>query len=380
MSMAKLKNILMIHDYPPVEGGGLEVNTFLISKYLIQKGYNVTIATSRLASQTFVQKPIIEKDGVKINFLDSLNGLEELINQNDIIHVQLTFSLRPAAIATMEICQKLGRKFFVTLHTNISHIPFSALVNLNSLEKEQLLSKAKTFLSSDLTVIIAPSPSIKESLTKLGINKEVKVVRLGIEIDKIRNFKDGVYTPCDLLTVGEVSLMKGLNYLIDALKILHKKNPKIKLRIVGNGSDVSLLKRQVEVFEISDNVEFVGYIPHDEIFGVINSGKILVQPSLTEVCPTVVLEALALGKAVVASDLSGLAEVLGYGKYGLLFETGNAASLAQKISLLLNDEELRNKLGKEGQKYVHENFSIEEQANNLVKLYEQTIRKKKLRK
>ena len=76
-----------------------------------------------------------------------------------------------------------------------------------------------------------------------------------------------------------------------------------------------------------------------------------------------------MGKPIVASDLSGLAEVLGYGKYGLLFETGNAASLAQKISNLLGNKSMREKLGQAGKKYVFENFSIEEQVNNLVKLY-----------
>lgn len=95
----------------------------------------------------------------------------------------------------------------------------------------------------------------------------------------------------------------------------------------------------------------------------------MVQPSLTEVCPTVVLEALALRKAVVASDLSGLAEVLGYGKYGLLSETGNAASLAQKISTLLSNGKLRKKLGQAGQKYIFENFPIKKQVETLAKLY-----------
>ncbi|MBM4402403.1 MAG: glycosyltransferase family 4 protein, partial [Candidatus Cloacimonetes bacterium] len=334
-----------------------------------QKGYPVTIATSRLTSETFRQPLITQKDGVKIKHLKSLNGLEELIRRNDIVHVQLTFSLRPAAMAAMEICQKLGKRFFVTLHTNITHIPFSALANLNPLEKEQLLNKAKTFLCSELTTIIAPSPTIKDSFTKLGIEKELKVIRPGIELERIKNFKDGMFTPCDLLTIGEVSLMKGLNYLIDALKILEKEESKIKLRIVGDGPDVSLLKRQAEVFGFSDNIEFSGYIPHDEIFGMINSGKILVQPSLTEVCPTVVLEALALKKAVVASDLSGLAEVLGFGKYGVLFKTGNAASLAEKISQLLQNKDLREELGVRGQKYVFKNFSIEKQVYSLTKVY-----------
>lgn len=371
--MTNFKSVLMVHDYPPIEGGGLEVNTFLVSKCLVQKGYKVTIATSRLASETFAQKPIIQQNDVAIKYLESLNGLEELIKQNDIIHVQLTFSLRPAAMAAMEICQKLDRKFFVSLHTNLSHIPFSALASLNALEKEQLLDKARHLLSSGLTTIIAPSPTIKDSLVKLGVVKEIELIRYGIELQKFKNIKDSNFTSCDLLTVGEVSLMKGLNYLIDALKILKKDNPTIKLGIVGGGLDRDLLKRQAEVFGLSDNVEFLGYVPHDEIFGVINSCKILVQPSLTEVCPIVVLEALALSKAVVGSDLSGLAEVLAYDKYGVLFETGNAANLAEKISGLLNNKCLRKELGQAGQKYVFENFSIEKQVGLLIKLYAESV-------
>lgn len=371
--MANFESVLMVHDYPPIEGGGLEINTFLVSKYLVQKGYKLTIATSRLASETFVQKPITQKDGVKVKNLEGLLKLEELIEQNDIIHIQLTFSLRPAAMAAMEICDRIGKRFFVTLHTNLSHIPFSALVKLSLLEKEQLLNKVKSFLSSELATIIAPSPTIKDSLIRLGVEKEAKLIRYGIELQKIKGFKNGMFSPCDLLTVSEVSLMKGLNYLIDALKILEKEKPAIKLKIVGNGPDLALLKRQTEVFGLSDNVEFFGYVPHDEIFGMINSCKILVQPSLTEVSPIVVLEALALGKVVIGSNLSGLAELLGFGKYGVLFKTGNASDLAKKIKTLLESESLRKVYGQRGQRYVFQNFSIEKQANRLLSIYEKHL-------
>lgn len=369
------KKILMIHDYPPIEGGGLEVNTFLLSKYLARKGFRPTIATSRFASETYTQTTITFKDGVTICHLRDLAVLEDLIKSNDIVHVQLTFSLRPAAMGAMEICQKLKKNYFVTLHTNLSHLSFSALAKLSFLEKEQMLKRLREFLVSALCTIVAPSSTVKDSLIQLGITKDTILIRHGIELDKIQGFDNSTFVPCDLFTIGEVSLMKGLNYLIDALKILKGEDFVVKLRIVGSGPDLELLKRQVEVFELSENIEFFGYVPHDEIFGVINSCKILVQPSLTEVCPLVVLEALALGKIVIGSDLSGLVEVLRFGKYGLLFETGNAFDLAQKIKLGLLDKKLNGRIAQEARKrYVTNNFSIEKQVSELKKIYQKGSR------
>lgn len=368
------KKILMVHDYPPIEGGGLEVNTFLLSKYLTQEGFRPTIATSRFASETYIQAPVTEKDGVTISHLRDLTGLEDLIKSNDIVHIHLTFSLRPAAMAAMEICQKLNKNDFVTLHTNLSHLSFSALTKLSFLEKEQMLKRLRDFLKSDLCTLIAPSPTIKDSLIQLGVAKDTILIRYGIELSKIEGFDNGTFAPCDLLTIGEVSLMKGLNYLIDALKILKDENFVVKLRIVGKGQDLELLKRQVEIFSLSKSVEFFGYVPHDEIFGMINSCKILVQPSLTEVCPIVVLEALALRRLVIGSDQSGLAETLGQGKYGLLFQMGNAFDLAQKIKLGLLDKKLNDQIVQETRKrYVVNNFSIERQVNTLKKVYQEVL-------
>lgn len=369
-----VKKILMVHDYPPVEGGGLEVNTFLISKYLAQQGFRLTIATSRFASETYIQTPITIKDGVTICYLRDLAVLEDLIKSNDIVHVQLTFSLRPAAMAAMEICQKVKKNYLVSLHTNLSHIPFSALAKLSFLEKEQVLKRLREFLKSDLCTIIASSPTIKDSLIQLGVTKDTILIRYGIELGKIQGFDNGTFAPCGLLTIGEVSLMKGLNYLIDALKILKDENFVVKLRIVGNGPDLDLLKRQIETFSLAKSVEFFGYVPHDEIFGMINSCKILVQPSLTEVCPIVVLEALALKRLVIGSDQSGLAETLGYGKYGLLFQMGNAFDLAQKIKEGLHNKSLQENFRKIGSEHIQQNFTIERQVKDLRKLYQSFVK------
>lgn len=364
------KSVLMIHDYPPIEGGGLEVNTFLVARYFAQKGWKVTIATSRLSSETFLQKPVNQKDGVGIYLLTDLVDLSKLIDQHSVVHIHLTFSLRPAAMEAMRICQKIDRKFVVTLHTNFTHLPFSALARLTISEQQRRLSQTSFLLNSPLCLIIAPSPSIQKSLNKLGVDKTPRLIRHGLELNQLKNLAKGEFAPVELLTIGEVSLMKGLNYLLDALKILKADLDGMRLRIVGNGPDLGLLKRQVYVFGLENRVEFYGYIPHDQIFDLINSCQILIQPSLTEVCPLVVLEALALGKLVIASDLSGLAEVLGFGKYGLLFQTGNAFDLAKKIRKGLQDSDLRRRFGQKGQAYVKQNFSIERQLQKLKTLYQ----------
>ena len=125
--------ILNIHDYPPKEGGGVEVNTYEVSKVLAALGNDVTIATSRLSSETVSNKEQTDlSDKVRTIHLKKVSQLKELIELSDVVHIHFTFSFRPASMLGLKLCAELNKPcvFSILFLTNAASLILMSLVHL----------------------------------------------------------------------------------------------------------------------------------------------------------------------------------------------------------------------------------------------------------
>src|SRR5690348_14025764 len=113
--------ILQIHDYPPFEGGGIEINVSRVSRELVKAGHEVVIATSRFKSETYGGKIEEEFGGVRAILLEDLEKLEQYINWAEVVHIHFTFSCRPASMMALERCVEMGKKCIFSVHTNYAH-------------------------------------------------------------------------------------------------------------------------------------------------------------------------------------------------------------------------------------------------------------------
>jgi glycosyltransferase involved in cell wall biosynthesis len=118
---------------------------------------------------------------------------------------------------------------------------------------------------------------------------------------------------------------------------------------------------------ISEFVTFAGF--RKDFLSILKSVDIFVNPSLSEGLPNVVLEALAMGKPVVATAVGGVPELILPNTTGILIEAGNSKALAQGVLDLLNNPDQAQKMGNEGMKLVQKSFSLEDQNEKLEKLY-----------
>lgn len=383
---SKIK-LLQVHDYPPLEGGGIEVNVSRVGNKLIESGYEVTIATSRLSSETYHEKTRLKSDfktesGVRVIFLDSLNILQSLIDEVDIVHVHFTFSCRPASMLAMEYCVAKGKPCVVSIRTNVAHIPFSALAKLTPLEKDEKLNELKKYLLSENVLISAPSFNTRNSISKLGVEKDIFVIRNGISPDPA-GFKeeDDDIQSVDITYVGEVSILKGINYLVDAIKNIKATIPDIKVRLIGGGSDMEYISQMVQYFNLEQNILFAGYVKNDAIPKYLQKTKLLVHPSLTETWCNAVAEALAFGVPVVTTAVEGLLELTQNGKFAELVEPADAYGLGNKIvevlTLSSKFDELKKK-AKNAKEYIQKNYTLENQVSELINLYKQSLQWKKV--
>jgi len=170
-----------------------------------------------------------------------------------------------------------------------------------------------------------------------------------------------------LLVVGRLEPQKGHRVLLDAMPLVHRTSPRARLVCVGEGALRPELEAQVVGLGLRESVRFVGQqsnIP--EWFAMAD---VVVLPSLFEGLPLVAIEALAAGKAMVATAVDGTPEVVVDGKTGLAVPSRDVGALAAAICRLLRDPGLRQAVGQAGRAWVEEHFSQEQQIQRTQELY-----------
>ncbi|MFE0507721.1 glycosyltransferase [Peribacillus butanolivorans] len=158
----------------------------------------------------------------------------------------------------------------------------------------------------------------------------------------------------NILFVGYLRHEKGVPILLDALNYLPES---YRLTIVGNGPERENLESKVnENSYIKERVIFKGHIPlGEELFNEYKNANIFVLPSISEGTPRVVVEAMAFGNLIVASNTGGIPYTVSDNSNGLLFEVGSPKDLAKKIKLLQDDNDLREKLRNAGYNLANAN-------------------------
>ena len=230
--------------------------------------------------------------------------------------------------------------------------------------------------------ILSVSEDIKLHVVNLGIEEDkIIVVPNGVDIEKFKplgkkNSRNLLNLPENkniILFVGSLGSIKGVEYLIKAAKDF--VNTDTELYLVGrdDGLKKSLVKMAQEL-KIIDFIKFIGPVNHEKIPIWISASDILVLPSLSEGRPNVVLEALACEVPVVATDVGGIPELMIEGETGYLVPAKNPVQLSEKINKLLENENLRAKMGKFGRKsIIQRGLTWEAHAKKTVEIYSKLV-------
>lgn len=174
--------------------------------------------------------------------------------------------------------------------------------------------------------------------------------------------------------IGSFYRYEGLDLLVQAFSKVANQNADVILLLVGGGEMEKELRSQIDSLGLTDKVVMPGRIPHDRIPGVYSLVDILAYPRysmrLTElVTPLKPLEAMAMGKVLVASDVGGHQELIRHNETGVLFPAGHADALSDAIETLLNDESLRRKIQARGETWVKENHTWEKTTSVYNNIY-----------
>ncbi|MER7458785.1 glycosyltransferase [Micromonospora sp. NPDC126480] len=207
-----------------------------------------------------------------------------------------------------------------------------------------------------------------------------RAVALGADPAKVRVHHTGVPVPpppasapaWDVVFVGRLVEKKGVDDLVEALGLLRPRRP--RALFIGSGPlEVPLRARAAQ---LGLDATFLGAQPPEAVARHLAASRLLAAPSKTaadgdsEGLPTTVLEAASAGLPVVATYHSGIPEAVVHGGTGLLGAEGDRAALAGNIVRLLDDDALRDRLGRAARRHVEEHFDLRVQTSRLEKLYE----------
>ena len=169
-------------------------------------------------------------------------------------------------------------------------------------------------------------------------------------------------------TVGRLCPIKGQSYLMEAARTVVEKIPQTCFLMVGDGELRPELEAQTERLGIAGHVRFLGW--RDDVADVLSVMDVFVLPSLNEGLGRAVVEAMAMGKAVVASAVGGVPEVLENGRFGVLVPPRDSEQIAAAVLDLLTDERKREALGKAAKKRA-EDFGVEAMVERIERLYQE---------
>jgi glycosyltransferase involved in cell wall biosynthesis len=214
--------------------------------------------------------------------------------------------------------------------------------------------------------VIAISQPIAELLTDAGVNpKRICLIHSGVDARQFEPAIDCRKAGSEIMVVGSVAVMeerKGHRYLLEAARSLKQRGYRIRYILAGDGSLKNGLEAMVEALELSDEVCFVGFI--SDVPAFLAGIDIFVMPSLYEGLGVAVLEAMAAGKAVVATQVGGLAESVVDSVTGFLVPPRDSQGLAHAIAKLVEEKSLAHEMGQRGAARVREHFSLETMSAN----------------
>jgi glycosyltransferase involved in cell wall biosynthesis len=176
---------------------------------------------------------------------------------------------------------------------------------------------------------------------------------------------------CVFATVASLTPKKGHTYLLDALALLRQRRLECDLVLAGEGPERFALEQRAAAHGLADRVHFLGV--YDDIADVLALADVFVLPSLVEGLPLALLEAMAAGKAIVATSVGGVPDAIVSGADGVLVEARSPSALADALQALAADDALRERLGRRARQTVAERFTEQRHLDGLASLYRSLV-------
>jgi glycosyltransferase involved in cell wall biosynthesis len=203
---------------------------------------------------------------------------------------------------------------------------------------------------------------------------KLEVVPLGVDVSvfQARPFR-AAPEPFRIVCAGRLAPVKGQHVLIATLDILVHRGKNAALHLAGSGPDRQSLEKDVAVRGLGDRVVFEGLLNQDQLLRLYRDADVMALPSFAEGVPVVLMEAMAMEIPCVTTCITGIPELIENMLDGLLVPPGDEVALANALELLMEDAELRARIGRAGRQKVLRKYDIRQNGAKLAALFGQRL-------
>jgi glycosyltransferase involved in cell wall biosynthesis len=386
------KSVVLFTNSCLPQVGGLEIAIDNLSRELMAQGRNVTIiaGTNRIA---FSKE--ISSSGITVYRLPFVvprlvtgAGHGKLILS--IVKSLLSPVLMPMSLMkTIQILRRINPAV-VNLHyiaenalyclASRRFVPFKLIVSIHGSDIEKHFDRPILARCLTRRVLNSADRVLSNSVYLLRKGREIspsldgksRVVQNGVSDLDFENVSGGVHPRKYLLAIGSLVPNKGIDVLVRAFGLVHQSRPELDLVVAGEGHERVKYVALAEKLGLGRRIEFTGTVERSGIASLIRGCEFLVSASRNEAFGISILEAMTAGKAVVATAVGGVPEIVTNMETGLLVAPDSPEEMARAILLLLNDDQLRQALGKRGRDAARE-FSWHRISDRYIHEYEEVL-------
>ncbi len=290
------------------------------------------------------------------------------VERTGVDHIHAHWATHPA-LGALVATRLTGRPYSFTAHAH------DIFVNRSMLE-QKVREAAFVVTISDFNrryLRDRVGPIVDERVTVIHCGADPSVFGASAPSPDAEGVGDGPEGPrLRLLVVASLQPQKGHRVLLDAMAILRSRGVDVAARFVGEGDERPAIEAAIARLDLSERVSLLGAVPRGRVAQELARSDVVAQPSIilasgkTEGIPVALMEALAAERAVVASNLSGIPELVRDGATGLLVPPGDAEALAAAIERLAHEPGLRRRLGRAGRELVLAEFDLRVNAAQLA--------------
>jgi colanic acid/amylovoran biosynthesis glycosyltransferase len=272
------------------------------------------------------------------------------------------FGFATQAIGSECIAKAIGAKMAVSFR--------GFDINIYPLKHEQCYTKTWKYVDKVHSI----SKYLYNKGISLGLSEKTahQIITPAVRMDTLPTPINQSNKQIRVVTIARLNWIKGLETAIAAVGLLKKRGIAIGYEIIGEGSTKETERYTFQTYEegLQKQIEFHGALPHEEVFQLLNRSDIYLQPSINEGFCNAVLEAQALGKLVVASNVGGLPENIMNGKTGWLFPVGDPGALADLLEkIIAMPENTKNLFSLQARERVANKFTVTQQINKFDSFY-----------
>lgn len=243
-------------------------------------------------------------------------------------------------------------------------------------EQNPIIKFFRKIIIKKANIITAISTYLKKFAEKINKKREIIVIPNGVDYEKFistqpieRRTLEINDTDTVIITTSRLVPKNGLATLIRAIKIAKQQIADLKLVVIGSGSLETGLKNLSLELGLSNDVVFLGGKPYSEIPRYLKMADLFIRPSHSEGLGNAFIEAMAAGIPIIGTQVGGIPDFLKDGETGLFCEVGNPKDLAEKITHLLSNQDLMEKLIKNGLELVREKYNWDNIAEKFNQIY-----------